>query len=74
MQENIHLVPKIGKENGPGTLDTVLNFPSAGAVNRRAKKKKIKPLANNITFSISKRVELLIYHNFSYKGKKNVNL
>lgn len=42
MQENIHLVPKIGKENGPGTLDTVLNFPSAGAVNRRAKKKKKK--------------------------------
>lgn len=56
MQENIHLVPKIGKENGPGTLDTVLNFPSAGAVNRRAKKKKknVKPLANNLTFSISK--------------------
>lgn len=71
MQENIHLVPKIGKENGPGMLDTVLNLPSAGAVNHHAKKKYKTFDMDNLTFLYTNRA--IIHRNFSYK-RKNVNL
>lgn len=77
MQENIHLVPKIGKENGPGTLDTVPNFPSTGAVNHHAKKKKnVKSLSRIIQLSLYTSraiVHIRIHHNFSCnKGKKTL--
>lgn len=78
MQENIHLVPKIGKENGPGTLDTVPNFPSTGAVNHHAKKEKknVKSLSRIIQLSLYTSraiVHIRIHHNFSCnKGKKTL--